>query len=122
MSFLSQNALDKGLDYLTMNGKRLDICSQEPTTYAEATSVYTLGSKIDASVGAAQEGDMSGRKVTVAAVTNGSVTATGTATHWALSDGVGELLAARTLDSSTPVTSGDKWVTPEYDIEFPDPA
>ena len=122
MAFLTDEALDGGLDYLTTNGSRIDICSQEPTTYAEATSTYTLGNKTGASVGAAQAGDTSGRKVTVAAVTDGSVTATGTASHWALTDGTGELLAVEELSATQSVTSGNTWTVSAYDIEFPDPA
>lgn len=122
MAFLSDNVFDEGLDYLTANGSRIDICSDEPTTYAEATSTYSLGNEAGASVGAAEAGDVSGRKVTVAAVTDGSVTGSGTATHWALTDGTGELLAAEALDSSQSVTSGNTWTLPAFDIEFPDPA
>jgi len=123
VSYLTDNALDGGLDYLTTNGNRLDICSQEPATYTEATSTYTLGNKTSASVGAAQAGDVSGRKVVVAAVTDGSVSGTGTASHWALSYVTGtELLAANSLASSQAVTSGNTWTLPAFDIEFPDPA
>lgn len=122
MSYLTDNALDGGLDYLTTNGNRLDVCSQEPATYTEATSTYTLGNKTAASVGAAAAGDVSGRKVTVAAVTDGTVSGSGTASHWALSYTTGtELLAANSLSASQSVTSGNTWTLPAFDIEFPDP-
>lgn len=122
MSYLTDNALDGGLDYLTANGNRLDICSQEPATYTEASSTYSLGSKAGASVGAAQAGDTSGRKVVVAAVTDGAVSGSGSASHWALSYSTGtELLAANSLAASQAVTSGNTWTLPAFDIEFPDP-
>ena len=124
MVYLTDNALDSGLSYLNTNGDRVDICSQEPTTYTEATSTYTLGNKTSASVGAPQNGDTSGRKVTIAAISDGSVTGTGTASHWSLvkTTATTELLAAQTLSSSQAVTSGNTFSLGAIDIEFPDPA
>jgi len=122
MAFLSDNVLDEGLDYLTANGTRIDICSAEPTTYTEATSTNTLGNKTSLTVGAAQDGASSGRRVTVPAITDGSVTGTDTATHWALTDGVSELLATEALSSSQAVTSGNTFTLDAIDITIPDPA
>lgn len=120
--FLTDNVLDEGLNYLTTNWSRMDICSAEPATYTEATSTLTLGNKTAHTCGAAQAGDVSGRKVIVAAITDGTVSGTGTATHWAGSWVVGtELLAANSLASGQGVTSGNTWTTPVFDIEFPDP-
>lgn len=122
MAYLNDEVLDQGLDYLTTNGSRVDICSTEPTTYAEATSTYTLGNKTGASVGAATNGDTSGRKVTIASISDGSVTGTGTAGYWALTNGSNALLAAGALSSSRGVTSGDTFTLTAIDIEIPDPA
>ena len=120
--FLTDNALDSGLDYLTTNWDRMDICSAEPSTYTEATSTFTLGNKTAHSVGAAQAGDASGRKVLVAAVTDGTVSGTGSASHWGGSYVTGtELLAANSLAGAQGVSSGNTWTTPVFDIEFPDP-
>ncbi len=87
MAYLNDEIFDQGLDWADTNGTRIDICSQEPTTYAQATSTYTLGNKTGLNTGATQNGDTDGRKVTVPAITDGSVTSTGTASHWALTDG-----------------------------------
>ena len=124
MVYITDNALDSGLSYFTSNGTRIDICSQEPSTYTEATSTYTLGNKTSASVGSPTNGDTSGRKVVIAAVTDGSVTGTGTATHWALSKPTAttELLATQTLTSSQAVTSGNTFSLAAIDIEYPDPS
>ena len=43
MATLANAVFDNGLSTLTTNGTRIDICSTEPTTYAEATTTYTLG-------------------------------------------------------------------------------
>lgn len=125
MPFLSDNVLDNGLNYLTTNGTRMDICSQEPANYTEATSTYSRGNKTGASVGSPANGDTSGRKVTIAAVSSGgNVTSTGSVTHWALSKPTAttELLAANALASSQTVTNGNTWTLPATDIEIPDPA
>ena len=79
MAFISDEVFDQGLDYADTNGTRIDICSQEPTTYAEATSTYTLGNKTGLNTGATEAGATDGRRVIVPAITAGSVTGTGTA-------------------------------------------
>lgn len=124
MAFLTDNALDNGLSYLNTNGDEVYICSQEPANYTEASATYALGNKTSASVGSPEDGDSSGRKVVIAAITDGSVTATGTASHWALCKGTAteELLAAQTLASSQGVTNGNTWTLPATDITIPDPA
>lgn len=106
MAYINDEAFDQGLDYLDTNGTRIDVCSQEPTTYTEATSTYTLGNAT-VNTGATQDGATDGRRVIIPAISSGSVTATGTASHWALSDGTSVLLATGALSSSQAVTSGN---------------
>lgn len=107
MPFISDEIFDQGLDYADTNGTRIDICSSEPTTYAQATSTLTLGNKTGLNTGATEAGATDGRRVIVPAITDGSVTATGTASHWALTDGTSVLLATGTLSASQAVTSGN---------------
>ncbi len=64
---------------------RLDICSQEPATYTEATSTYTLGNKTGITYQAPGDRTPNGRKIAVDAISGGSVTGTGLASHWAIS-------------------------------------
>lgn len=123
MAYLNDRVLDNGLSALTAEGNRLDICSQEPASYAEATSTYTLGNKTSLSVGSPGDGSPDGRKVTVAAITDGSVTGTGTATHYAVVDtSNSRLLATNTLSSSQSVTNGNTFTLGAVDIRIPDPA
>lgn len=123
MAFLSDSVLDSGLSYLTTNGNRVDICSQEPATYTEATSTYTLANKAGATVGSPVNGDVSGRKVTIAAITDATATGTGIGSHWALSYTTGtELLAANNVASSQSITSGNTVTLTATDIELPGPA
>ena len=122
MPFLTDEAMDGGLDYLDTNGTRIDICSQAPTNYTEATATYSLGNKTGLNTGAPEDGDTNGRKVVVPAITDGSVTGTATATHWALTDGATLFLAWQTLSSSQAVTSGNTFTLGAIDITIPDPA
>jgi hypothetical protein len=123
MSLLADRVFDNGLTVLDTEANRLDICSSEPTTYAGATSTVSLGNKTSLSIAAPSDRTGGGRKVTVAAITDGSVTATGTASHWAITDtGNSRLLAAGALSSSQGVTSGNTFTLPAFDIGIPDPA
>jgi hypothetical protein len=118
---LSDNVLDAALNYIDSNVTNLYICSAEPTTYAEASSTYALGSKSTPGVSSPTNGDVSGRKVTISAITDGSVDSTGTASHWALTGG-SELIAAGSLSSSQAVTSGNTFTLTAFDVEIPDPS
>lgn len=121
MATLSDNVFDSGLDHITSNANELHICSQEPVDYTEATSTYTLGNSA-ASVGAAQDRTAGGREVVVAAISAGSVTASGTATHYAIVDTVtSELIATGSLSASISVTSGNNFALTQFEIGIPDP-
>jgi len=123
MAYLNDRVLDNGLTVLDTEANRLDICSQEPATYAEATSTYTLGNKTSLSVGSPGDASPNGRKVTVAAITDGTVTGTDDATHWAITDTVNSrLLAAGSLSAGQLVTSGNTFTLAAFDVRIPDPA
>jgi hypothetical protein len=122
MAYINDEVFDQGLDYADTNGTRIDICSQEPVSYAAATSTYTLGNKTGLNTGATQNGASSGRRVIVPAITDGSVTGTGTATHWALTDGSAVLIATGALTSSQAVTSGNTFTLDAISITIPDAA
>lgn len=120
---LADYVLDAALSKLDTEANRLDICSQEPATYTEATSTYTLGNKTSLSVGAPADRSPNGRKVTVAAITDGTVSGTGTASHYSIVDtGNTRLLAAQSLSSSQAVTSGNTFSMAAFDIGIPDAA
>ena len=122
MAYINDEVFDQGLDYADTNGTRIDICSQEPTTYAEATSTYTLGNKTGLNTGVTEAGAVDGRRVIVPAITDGSVTGTATATHWALTDGATILVATGALSSSQAVTSGNTFTLDAISITIRDAA
>ena len=122
---LYDRSLDEGLTALDTEANRLDICHTLPTTYAQATSTYTAGNKVSPSVGAPAAASPNGRKVTVAQITDGTITATSTgasddAQFWALTDTVNSrLLAAGSLASAQMVTSGNTFTLGAFDIRIP---
>lgn len=122
MAYINDEVFDQGLDYADTNGTRIDICSQEPVSYAEATSTYTLGNKTGLNTGATEAGATDGRRVIVPAITDGSVTSTATATHWALTDGSAVLIATGALSSSQAVTSGNTFTLDAISITIRDAA
>ena len=123
MAFLNDKVFDSGLSVLDTTGNRLDICSTAPTTYTEATSTYTLGNKTSLSIGAPADRSGGGRDVTVAAFTDGSVTASGTAAYYSICDtSLSLLLAQGALSSSQAVTSGNTFSISSFKIGIPDPA
>lgn len=118
---IGDGVLDNGLQYIEDHCDEVHICSALPTTYAEAQTTYDLGVKTSPSFTGPANGDASGRKMTVDAIADGAVSATDTATHWALVyTGNSELLAAGPLDSSQAVTSGNGFTLTAFDVELPD--
>ena len=119
MSTLSNSVLDGGLDYLVAETTTLHICNTEPTTYSQATGSASLGSG-SCSVTGPSDGSPDGRHATVGAVTGGSVTATGTATHYALVSG-SELLATGDISPTRSVNAFDTFSSPSSTVTFRDP-
>jgi len=121
MAFINDNAFDAALNYIITNGTRLHICSAEPTSAAQAVSL-SLGNKASITPGAVQNGAVSGRRTTIPAITDGAVTANGTATHWALINGATAtiLAASGSLSASQVVASGNTFTLDAFDITIPD--
>ena len=123
MASLGDRVFDNGLTVLDTEANRIDITSQEATTYAEATSTYTLGNSTSLSIAAPSDRTGGGREVVAAAISDGSVSGTGTATHYAIVDtSNSRLLATGSLSASQSVTSGNTFSLASFTIGIPDPA
>lgn len=124
MATLADRVYDFGLDVLDSEANRVDICSSEPTTYTAATSTASLGNTTSITISAPTDGDTSGRKVTLSAISGASVTGTGTASHFAITDTTNSrLLATGALSGGgQSVTSGNTFSLTAVDIEIPDPS
>ena len=116
MAYINDSALDAGLNWIKTNGTSLHICSAEPTTYAEAATTYELAVAAVTLTGPAA-GDTSGRKVTIPQVSDDAVDTTGTATHWALTNGSDTLVATGSLAASYSLDSAGTYTFNATDIE-----
>lgn len=119
MPLIADYILDLALSELDTATATLHICSSEPANYAGIAAVQ-LGTKTSLSIGAPGDRTPNGRKVTVASFTDGAVSATGTATHWAISKNGTTLMATGALSASQAVTNGNTFSLPAFDIGIPD--
>lgn len=119
MAFLYDLALDDGLNQIKTDGLRLDIGTQDISTYSEIAT-YTLGNTTSVTITGPADGDASGRKVTIPAVSTGSVTGSSDASHVYLSDGTDTLVLSYPLSGTQAVSSGNTWTLTAFDIEYPD--
>lgn len=123
MATLNDRVFDNGLTVLDTEANAIHVTSQEATVYNDATSTYSLGNSTSLSVGAPADRSGGGREVTVAQITDGSITGTGTATHYAIVDTVNSrVLATGALTASQSVTSGNTFTLASFKIGIPDPA
>ena len=122
MAFLSDSVLDNGLAYIDTNATRVDICSVEPTTYSQATTsgANSLGNKTGINPAAPADRTGGGRQVTIPAITDGAVSADGTAAYWALTNGTDTLIATGALSASQAVTNGNTFTLDAFEIGIPD--
>jgi hypothetical protein len=109
MPYLNPEVQNKGLEWAAVtNGESIWICSSDPGTYAAANTAR-LGSKAAPTLAIANKSG-GGREINLTAFTNGSVTAGGTATHWALVNSISEVLvAAGPLSASQSVSNGNQF-------------
>lgn len=122
MAFLNDRVFDNGLTVLDTEANSVHVTSAEATTYTEAITTYTLGSSNSLSIAAPTDRVGGGRKVTVASIADGSITGTGTVTHYALVDTTNSrLLATAALTASQSVTNGNTFTLATFDIGIPDP-
>jgi len=120
--FMADSALDALLADIAL-ATRTDVCSQEPATYTQATSTYSLGSYTSSSWGAAQDHSPNGRERIRAAITSGAtISADGTATHFAETRPAdSSLKAAHSLSSSQVVTNGNPFTLTACTVSVGDP-
>ena len=123
MAALGDRVFDAGLSALDTEANKITVTSQEATTFAQANATYALGNSTSLSIAAPSDRTGGGRKVTVAAISDGSITSTGTATHYAIIDTTNSrLLATAALTASQSVTSGNTFTLATFDIGIPDPS
>jgi len=101
---------------------RLLSASRDDLNFSAVTGV-TLGTKTTPAVIAATDrGAGGGMKITISAITDGTVSGTGTATHFALTDdNESDVLVAGAISAPQVVTSGNIFTLTEFTVGIPDP-
>lgn len=121
MAFIADTIFDNGLTLIDSTTVNMYITDSEATDYTDATTAPVGGSALGSKTGitAGAPGNAStgtGRSVVIPAITDGSIATTGTATHWALTDGTSVLYATGALTSSQSVTSGNTFTLDAVEI------
>ncbi len=123
---ISDYVLDNGLTVIDTQADKIYILSADPTTFSEATTggAFALGNK-NFGVGNVSAGPAdatpNGRKITTTAITDGSITNSGTATKWAIVDTINSrLLVHGSLAAGVAVVSGQTFQLPAFIVQLPD--
>ena len=88
-------------------GDQLHLCSAEPTTFTEATTTYQLATyTVTGGNYTKANGDISGRKNTLAALSGATIDNTGTVTHAAVTTAGDTTLRLVTTTASQLLTAG----------------
>jgi len=121
-NYLHDDIMDAGLAVITSLTENLYITSAVATTYAEALTTFNLGVKATPTFTGPANGT-SGRKITIDAITDGTVSTSGTAAFWALTDNSAtKLLAAGPLAAGVAVAAGGVFTLTATAIQIPDVA
>ena len=127
--FAHDDNMDAMLNNIKTKATRLCVCSDQPTTFAEATTTYDGGASkynlaivtIDSDDFTGPADDTSGRKLTVNEAASLTVDATASATHIALVDYDDEDVLYVTTCTSQALTSGNTVTVPAWEISVADP-
>lgn len=122
MGFLHNDIYDNGLSALG-NTEKLVLLKADPGLTWGDIATHKVGEKAGPSIGAIADRSGGGREREVAAITDGSVTVTGTATHYALTDdSASKVLVSGALAAGQVVTQGNTFTCTAFRIGIPAPA
>ena len=118
---LEDRVLDFGLNVLDTETTFISVTSSEPTAIAIAATSGLLGFKTGAAgslFGAPSAGAPNGRQVASVAISDGTITTSGTANWWACY-AAGTLHAHGTLSGAQVVTAGNTFTLASFTIKIP---
>ena len=118
---LENRVLDFGLNVLDTETAFISVTSAEPTTIAAAATSALLGYKTGAAgtlFGSPVAGTPNGREVASVAISDGTITTSGTASWWA-AYAAGTLHAHGTLSGAQVVTAGNTFTLASFTIKIP---
>ena len=114
--------MDGMFSYVRERITGVSVCSTQPTTYAEATSTYMLADNngLTSTDLALNDGDTSGRKITLSEQATLTIDASGTAAHIAWWGSSGSTLLFVTTCTTQVLTTGGTVTIPAHDFEIRD--
>lgn len=116
------SVLDAPLDFLANNTERAVVCSAEPANFAGVAAVALADYAVIPGDFTKADGDVSGRKTTLAAKAAVPVDTGGTATHLALVDDTNSILRYVSTTASQAISGGGGTVdVGALEVEFRDP-
>jgi hypothetical protein len=101
-----------------VEGDALHLCTAQPTTFIEATTTYQLATFVVGADYTLANGDTSGRKNTLAALTGAAIDNTGTVTHAAVTKATGSELKLVTTTVGQLLTAGGTVDTTPFSHEI----
>ena len=124
---ISDDVLDAALSLIANNGDKLCICSQQPTTYAQAITTYNIGTKslavgVGNGVYSITDGAGGGRMLTVAQQTAVSIANSGTSAYVALCDSANQRLLFADLMAPNSLTAGNTATVDGFTYTINDPS
>jgi hypothetical protein len=123
MEMVGGSVLDNGLNTIHNNADKIYVCTQDPMSFADATTTYALGNNdfgVGLAFGAPTAGTPNGRQVASKQITAGNVTASGVAAKWAVVDSVNSVLLANgTLAAPLSVIAGNTFTLAPFTITLP---
>jgi len=123
MAALGNSVFDNGLNHIDSATENLYLLSADPGLVWANIATYALGAKAAPAISSPADRTLGGREVTISAITDGTVTATGDGTHYALTDdSANDILVVGTLTSTLSVTIGGVFATESFKVGIPDPA
>jgi hypothetical protein len=122
--YLPDAIIDSMLAYIRQKLTGLSVCATQPTTFAQAYTTYKLAFKngLASSHLTPNDGDTSGRKITMTAANALTVDTTGTAAHVAWWCSTGSILLLVTTCTTQALTTGNTVNVPAHDFEIRDVA
>ena len=116
------DVLDAALNVIKDNADRVIACTDIPANYAGVAAVSLADVAVDTTDFTIANGDVSGRKITVAAQPTVPVDATGEFDHLVIVDDTGSRVLLVTTGTAQTLTAGNTANFPAFDYELPDPA
>jgi hypothetical protein len=116
---IDDTVFDAALNFLETNGTVVHILTQAITAWSDVAT-YTKGNKTACTYDGPADGT-SGRKTILEAIAGGSVTGSGTVTHFAITNGSDAVYVCQELNANQAVTSGNTFTLTACTIQLSDP-